>query len=86
MSTRTPRYFDYLTHARAAGLSDAQVDALIERWQQDYGNDWNLLELRLLRICKAIESERVTYEDALRPEPEPGYHAAEESPPYGKPF
>ncbi len=87
MNTRTPQYFDYLRHAHAAGLDDAQVDALIARCQEDYGNDWNLLELRLLRLCKAIEKGRVSYAEALAPEPEPGsglnFRVAEEPQDYG---
>lgn len=67
MATRQPLYFDYLSHAYSAGLDDAGINALIERWKQDYGDDWNLLELRLLRLCKAIESGSVTLQEALAP-------------------
>lgn len=87
MSTRTPLYFDYLTHARAAGLNDQQIDALIGRWREDYGEDWNLLELRLLRVCKALADGRINYQEAIAPEPEGilGHRSrvAEESGPYG---
>lgn len=67
-----PLYFDYVTVAREAGLTEDQIAALVERWRQDYGSDQNLLELRLLRVCNAIKKGACTFEQALAPEPEPG--------------
>lgn len=68
MAIPTPSHFDYLTHARAAGLNDDQICALVERWRLDYASDQHLLELRLLRVASALESGAISYDQAMAPE------------------
>jgi hypothetical protein len=77
MRNETPVYFDYVSVARKAGLDSAQIGRLAERWEADYGADRNLLELRLLRVCRAIEKGACTFDEALAAEPDrlPGFAA-----------
>ena len=63
-------FFDYESVAAEAGLPQDQLDALRRRVEADYPDDPMMVELRLLRICHAIQSGACTPDDALKPEPE----------------
>ena len=65
MRPDTPLYFDYLPHAHAASLSEDQINSLVGVLKPEYGTDLNLLELRLLRLFRAIEDGRISFEEAL---------------------
>jgi hypothetical protein len=65
MQTTHPQYFDYISAAKEAGLSADQIEQLDARWREDYGADENLLELRLLRICRAIGKGLCTFQEAM---------------------
>ncbi len=66
MPPSRPEYFDYLTVARDAGISDADLALLQLAIRADYPGDDMLYELRLLRTCKAIRDGHATVADALR--------------------
>jgi hypothetical protein len=64
-------YFDYLSYAEQAGISDTDLEKLYQKTLAEYLGDQNLGELRLMRTCKAIANGRLTIEEALKPEPDP---------------
>ena len=63
-------FFDYESVAAEAALTQDQLDALRRRVEADYPDDPMMVELRLLRICHAIQSGACTFDQALKPEPE----------------
>jgi hypothetical protein len=68
MSDLKPRdlhYFDYLSIAREAGMSQADLVVIERLVRADYGSDDNLFELRMLRTCSAIRDRRVTVQQVL---------------------
>ena len=72
MSTRpfiptpaAPEYFDYTRAAREAGISDADLRALIHIFEVDYPDDVMLRELRILRACNAVVSGITTIRQVL---------------------
>lgn len=60
-----PEYFDYLTVARAAGLTDSQLRAMTAVFEADYPDDLMLRELHILRACRAIETGRASVQQIL---------------------
>lgn len=62
-------FFDYESAAAEAGLTERQLEALRRRVEADYPDDPMMVELRLLRICHAIQAAACTLDDALKPEP-----------------
>ena len=62
-----PEYFDYVSIARDAGISEKDLQAIEERTRADYPGDQMMFELRMLRTCRAIAGGRATVKDALRP-------------------
>jgi hypothetical protein len=63
-------YFDYLSVARQAGISESELIAIEQLTRADYGSDDMLFELRMLRTCNAIlggkVSARQVIDDARR--------------------
>lgn len=70
--------FDYVTPARAAGLTDSQIGLLVVRWREEYGDDQHLLELRLLRVCTALLTGKVTLAEAIGADSPQGQVVAED--------
>jgi hypothetical protein len=65
---RTAEYFNYLEVAQRAKIAEADVAAIEAIVRQDYANDQMMFELRMLRVCRAIERGSATVDDALRPD------------------
>jgi hypothetical protein len=63
-----PEYFDYISVAREAGISDADLKRIEAKTRADYGSDGMMFELRMLRTCSAIRAGVASVEDALRPD------------------
>lgn len=63
---RIPEYFDYASIAQRAGIASAKLTAIESLVREDYPADVMMFELRMLRICRAIESGKATVQDALR--------------------
>lgn len=49
-----PAYFDYRRAAAEAGVSEAELRAIVRVFEGDYPNDLLLRELHVLRACHAI--------------------------------
>jgi len=62
------RYFDYMTVAREAGISQEDLAALRRRVESEYRNRM-LRELHLHILCRAIASGQRTLAEALQPSP-----------------
>lgn len=58
-------YFDYQSVASEAGIQPAELSKLVERVRQDFPSDPMLLELHVLRACRAIRDHQVTIERVL---------------------
>ncbi len=56
----SPEYFDYGRVARAAGITDDQLRALVCLFEADYPSDLMLRELHILRACNAVKEGRAT--------------------------
>jgi hypothetical protein len=65
MAQPTPEYYDYPAAADAAGLSAAQLDAVVRHFEGEYPNDLMLRELHILRACIAIARGGTTFERLL---------------------
>jgi hypothetical protein len=65
MSAETPHYFDYLTPAKAAGITDEQLRIIKQMFRSDYPGDDMLYELHILRACNAIRDGFVTIQQVL---------------------
>lgn len=60
-----PEYFDYRHAAAAAGVSDADLRALIRVFEADYPDDLMLRKLHVLRACHAVARGMVTVRHML---------------------
>lgn len=60
-----PEYFDYRHAAATAGVSDADLRALIRIFEVDYPDDLMLRELHVLRACHAVARGMVTVRQML---------------------
>ena len=65
------RFFDYQPVAEEAGITPDDLGALRRRVEADHPGDEMMAELRLLRMCRAIQTGKCSLTDALKPEPEP---------------
>lgn len=60
LQPRQLNYFDYLSVAREAGITEDELTAIERLTRADYGSDDMLFELRMLRTCSAIRQGAVT--------------------------
>lgn len=58
-------YFDYLTPATAAGITDDQLSIIKQMFRTDYLTDDMLYELHILRACNAVRDGFVTIQQVL---------------------
>ena len=62
-------YFDYVKAAREAGIPDDKLDQLRALVEAEFPGDDMMVELHLLRACKAVRDGRATLQEVLRPDP-----------------
>jgi len=58
-------YFDYKSVATEAKIPAIKLKALVNLLSSEYPNDLMMLELHVLRACRAIRDGRLTLEEAL---------------------
>ena len=58
-------YFDYQSVAAEAGITQAQLAQIVESVRREFPEDQMLLELHVLRACRAIRDRQVTLEQVL---------------------
>jgi hypothetical protein len=59
-------YFDYEPVAQEAKLTPDQLRQIVEHVRRDYPSDQMLLELHILRVCRAIRDGAITWEQAVK--------------------
>ena len=58
-------YFDYQQVAAEAGITPTQLAQIVESIRREFPEDLMLLELHVLRACRAIRDGQVTLEQVL---------------------
>ncbi|MEX0774315.1 MAG: hypothetical protein WD042_01235 [Phycisphaeraceae bacterium] len=58
-------YFNYQRMADEAGLTAKQLQRLVKAVEREFPSDPMLVELHLLRACRAIRDKAVTLEQAV---------------------
>ncbi|HMN42760.1 MAG TPA: hypothetical protein PKE29_18115 [Phycisphaerales bacterium] len=64
-----PEHFDYREPARAAGIGETDLLAIVRLFETDYPHDLMLRELHILRACNAVRTGMVTVAQILRNAP-----------------
>lgn len=65
---RQPKFFDYPSVAREAGVSPADLAVIESQTRADYPNDQMMFELRMLRTCQSILDGFATVRQAITPD------------------
>ncbi len=53
-------FFDYLSVAREAGISDEELELVCRGVRGEFGHDEMMYELHVMRACNAVKDGRVT--------------------------
>ena len=58
-------YFNYEAVAREAGLVPQRLEALCRVMRQEFPSDQMMVELHMLRVCRAIRDGDITSDEAV---------------------